>query len=107
MSALFVDTSALAKRYLIEVGSPWITRMLDAATGNVAIITDVTSVELFSLLSRRVREGTLPVADLTTLGDAFLLHTENEYLTVPLDKDVLARARSLVERHPLRALDAI
>ena len=81
--------------------------MLDTASGNVTIITDVTSVEMFSLLNRRVREGSLPAADLPALGNTFLSHADVEYVTVPLDRDVLARARVLVERHPLRALDAI
>ena len=81
--------------------------MLDTASRNVTIITDVTSVEMFSLLNRRVREGSLSSADLPSLGNTFLAHAEIEYVTVPLDKDVLTRERALVERRPLRALDAI
>jgi predicted nucleic acid-binding protein len=44
---------------------------------------------------------------MTPLGNAFLLHAEREYLTVPLDSRVLAQARTLVGRYPLRTLDAI
>src|SRR5947209_8222968 len=60
-----------------------------------------------ALLARRVREGTLPQASATLLLNAFLLHIESEYLSVPLDTHVLAQARALVGRHPLRTLDAI
>ena len=107
MSLLFIDTSALAKRYLIEAGAPWVGRLTHPAAGNVIIIADVTTVEMSALLARRVREGTLPQASATLLLNAFLLHIESEYLSVPLDTHVLAQARALVGRHPLRTLDAI
>ena len=107
MSALFVDTSALAKRYLGEVGSAWARSVTAPAAGHVVIIASVTVVEMFSLLARRGREGTLAAANITLLGNAFLLHAEREYLVVPLDGRVLAQARTLVARFPLRTLDAI
>jgi len=107
LSTLFVDTSALAKRYLIEVGSAGVRSMTNPEAANIIVIAAVTLVEMFSLLARRVREDTLPVANATALGNVFLLHTEKEYLTVPVDSHVLVQARALVERHPLRTLDAI
>jgi predicted nucleic acid-binding protein len=107
LSLLFIDTSALAKRYLIEAGSAWIMGATDVQTGNVVIIADLTTVEMSSLLARRVREGVLAQTNATLLLNAFLLHVDGEYLTVPLDSQVLAQARALVGRHPLRALDAM
>lgn len=81
--------------------------MTNPEAANIIVIAAVTLVEMFSLLARRVREDTLPVANATALGNVFLLHTEKEYLTVPVDSHVLVQARALVERHPLRTLDAI
>lgn len=107
MSLLFIDTSALAKRYLVETGTPWVGHLTHPSAGNVIIISDVTVIEMFSLLARRVREGTLPQANATLLLNAFLLHVENEYLSVPVDNYVQAQARALVGSHPLRTLDAI
>jgi predicted nucleic acid-binding protein len=107
LSLLFIDTSALAKRYLVEAGAPWVGHLTHPAAGNVIIISDVTTVEMSSLLARRVREGTLPQASATLLLNAFLQHAAREYLSVPLDSHVLAQARSLVGKHPLRTLDAI
>lgn len=107
MSLLFLDTSALAKRYVTEAGSAWVNGVLEPASGNVTAIADVTIVEMFSLLAPRVREGFLPSTDATRLGNTFLVHAENAYVTAPLDDPTIARARSLVGRYPLRALDAI
>ena len=41
------------------------------------------------------------------LGQAFLLHADNEYLMVPSDTQVFEQARTLIGRHVLRTLDAI
>ncbi len=107
MSALFVDTSALAKRYVNEVGSAWVKTVTPPASGNVVIISNVTTVELSSLLARRVREGTLTRRIAVRLRNIFLWQVEREYVVVAFDNDVQGRARTLVDRHPLRALDAI
>src|SRR2546421_104043 len=58
LRTLFIDTSALAKRYLSEVGSTWVRSVTAPAAGHVVIIAGVTVVEMFSLLARRGREGT-------------------------------------------------
>jgi len=83
LSTLFADTSALAKRYLSEVGSAWVRNVTAPAAGHVVIIAGVIVVEMYSLLARRGRDGTLAAANITLLGNAFLLHAEHEYLVVP------------------------
>jgi len=107
LSTLFVDTSSLAKRYLTEVGSVWTRHMAHPSAGHVIVIADVTVVEMFSLLARRVREGSLPTTSATLLGNTFLVHVEKDYLALPLDRRVLAQARTLVGKYPLRTLDAL
>lgn len=107
MSALFVDTSALAKRYVNETGSAWVKVVTRPAVSNVVIICDVTTVELSSLLARRVRASTLTRSSAVRLRNIFLWHVEREYLIVVFDSSVQGRARTLVDRYPLRALDAI
>lgn len=107
MSLLYIDTSALAKRYLVEAGAPWVGGLTHPAAGNFIIIADLTTIEMATLMARRVREGALADGSATLLLNAFLLHAESEYLAVPLDSHVLAQARALVSKHPLRTLDAI
>ena len=107
MSTFFVDTGALVKRYIAEIGSPWVLTWIEPTAGNVTVISELATVEIFSSLSRRGREGLLSPKDLQVLQSDFLVHVETEYLTVPLDLMVLAQARTLVNKHPLRALDAV
>jgi uncharacterized protein len=107
LSLLFVDTSAVAKRYITETGSTWVRSWTQPAAGNIVIILELASVEFFSLLARRAREGTLAASNGISLRNVFMLHVEKEYLTVPLEYLVVAQARSLVTKYPLRTLDAI
>lgn len=91
----------------MEVGAAWLRSMLHPTLGHVVIMSHLTTVELFSLLARRSREGSLPASDAILLGDVFLTHAANEYLVVPAGAQVFDRARALVNRYPLRTLDAI
>ncbi len=107
MTTFFVDTSAAAKRYLAETGSQWVLTWIGSGAGNVIIISDLTIAEMPSLFARRRREGTLSTTNVQILKANFLFHVEMEYLNVPLDYLLLTLAGDLVDKYPLRALDAI
>ncbi|MBN1285627.1 MAG: type II toxin-antitoxin system VapC family toxin [Anaerolineae bacterium] len=104
----FFDSSALAKVYVVETGSPWVKSLLHPAAGNTAIISELAVVELSSLFNRRRREGTLTRTQVRRLLDTVFTHIEvKKYLVIPLDSRVCALAHDLPNRHPLRALDAL
>ena len=107
MTAYFLDTSALAKRYLVETGSGWIKSFFLPTLNQVIVISELTPVEMFSLLARRQREGYISPQDAAALRADFLVHFEKQYLVVNLESHVLLQARSLVTNHKLRTLDAI
>lgn len=58
MAVFFLDTSALVKRYVAEVGSQTITELISAAGVNI-FIADITRAEFASALNRRLREGSI------------------------------------------------
>jgi predicted nucleic acid-binding protein len=107
LSIFFVDTSTLAKRYVMEVGSAWVHGWVQPAAGNVVVISDLTTVEMISVLARRAREGNLSATVEGSLSSVFLLHVEKEYLSVPIDVQVLIFARTFARKHGLRTLDAV
>ena len=82
-------------------------RWAEPSAGNIIVISRIAPVEMFSLLARREREGSITPGARVQLGDDFLIHFENEYLVIPLDDSVLDNTRHLINKHPLRALDAI
>jgi hypothetical protein len=61
VSTYFADSSALAKRYVVEVGTAWLRALLDPTTGNVVVIARITAVELTAAFTRRERADRSPL----------------------------------------------
>ncbi len=107
MTTYYLDTSALSKRYVQESGAAWVRLLADPAAGHTLLTARITMVEIYSALARRKREGSVPPADCQTALQAFTTHSAAEYDFVELNLNIVAHARILLERHPLRAYDAV
>jgi uncharacterized protein len=103
----FVDTSALAKRYVSETGSAWLRALLDPAAGAETFLVRVTAVELVAGLTRRQRGGSLAPHDTAVARNAFRGDLASEYQLVEVTASLADRAMSLAEAHGLRGYDAI
>ena len=57
MPAMYFDTSALVKRYVIEVGSLWVRVTLAQSSGNVVYTSALAQPEVLSALQRKVHEA--------------------------------------------------
>jgi predicted nucleic acid-binding protein len=99
----YFDASALVKRYVREKGSPKVQRLLAA---DVPATSRLTAVEIASAVERRVREGTLSGEDRNRILAA-LDRDMTAMLVVEITAAVITGARLLLQRHPLRAGDAI
>jgi predicted nucleic acid-binding protein len=64
--AYYLDTSALVKRYVAEIGSGWVTSIMDPAAGNLLHVARLTGVEVVSAIARRAQGGSLSAADATS-----------------------------------------
>ena len=107
MTTYCLDTSALCKRYVQETGTAWVRALVAPAAGHTLLTARITMVEIYSALARRRREGSVPSADCNIAAQAFTAHSATEYEFVELDLGVVALARDLLERHPLRAYDVV
>ena len=107
MTLYYADTSALAKRYIIESGSQWVIQWIEPEAGNSTVISKLTFVEMRSVLARRVRERFLNSTQANLLWTDFTAHVISEYMLVSVDDRVIQRAEILIVRHSLRTLDAI
>ena len=105
----YLDTSALAKWYLNEVGSESFVDFLQRLGS--AVISSLTVTEMRSLLSRRRRMGDLSVELESLLFAALLSDIDRGWLLqVPVGDARFAEATNLIARypdHPLRTLDAL
>ena len=99
----YFDASALAKRYVGEKGSVRVRRLL---ASEVSATSRYSAVEIASALARRVREGAILAEDgqraQTALGEDL-----TAMLVVELTPEIVARAQALLQRHSLRAGDAV
>jgi predicted nucleic acid-binding protein len=103
----FLDSSALAKRYVTETGSSWIRTITDNEIENIIVVARIAWVEVISGLSRLKREGKISENELKETIEIFQSDWEAYYQIVEIDKDVVEKAAQLVQRHPLRAYDSI
>jgi hypothetical protein len=107
LSIYFLDTSALGRRYLKEVGSVWINALIEPEAGNTIIVSELAVVEVTSILARRHRDGAISRLEFSNIRADFLLHIDTEYKVILLNSMVVALASDLFIRHPLRSLDAL
>lgn len=101
---VFLDTSAFAKRYVAEQGSDKVLELCQQADSLVVSI--ICLPELISTLSRLVREKKLTKAAYRKLkADAMADLADIDICQIT--PEVLASVISLLELHPLRAMDAL
>jgi uncharacterized protein len=101
---LFLDTSAFAKRYVTEQGSDKVLALCQAADSLVASV--ICMPELISTLSRLVREKKLTKAEYQRLKRAAMADLADIDIC-QITLEVLVSVVSLLEAHPLRAMDAL
>jgi predicted nucleic acid-binding protein len=108
MAVIFLDTSALVRRYdRMEPGSSRVRAICAPAQGNTLLLARVASVEVASAFSRKVRDRTIRAADRTRLWRLFRTHWRDQYRVVSLTEDAYGYAESLLFRSPVRTLDAL
>ena len=102
---LYLDASALAKRYFNETGSEVVAARFE--TGERIFTSLLSFAEVHSAIARKFRDKELNTQEFTTLRDAF----QNDWLfslsKLDLDINSLIALPRLVETYSLKAGDAI
>ncbi len=107
MSTLYLDTSALVKCYLAEVGSSWLRALLARDPMPTALVSHLALVEGVCVFARRRREGLLPSPDYLRVMTAFEYDFHYRYESIAVEPVVIDAARQMADRNPLRAYDAV
>ena len=107
MADFYADSSALVKRHVHEIGSAWFQALAASTTGHMIITANISIIEFYSALNRRVREATLDPADYSRIATDFDALCGAQYTLIELTNPVIGRARQLLEQHPLRAYDVV
>ena len=101
---IYLDTSALVKRYVSERGSGIIHSFFEKEESKVT--AKVAYAEALAAFSRRRREGYITEKDYVSLCQRFESEWE-AYIVVELSDEVLKATRRLIDNYPLRGFDAI
>ncbi len=97
---IFLDTSALMKRYVAETGSDIVLRAMQDDRDWVASI--LARVETQVSLCHRGSQGAMDASAQRRFVDDW-----DQFTTIPIDADCLALAETIGCRHRIRTLDAI
>ena len=107
MAFYFLETSALVKLYVRESGTERVLALANRTTENRLAILALTQVELRSAVRRRERNGEIPLLVATQLLETFKRHLETRFVSQMINDFILDVASALVDRHALRAYDAV
>ena len=103
----FFDTSALVKADVPEVGTAWVRRQLDPDAANDIFIVRLTSVEITSAIVRRQRSKSLTADSADMALNEFRAQAASDLFVAEITDTMVGQAIQLVERHGLRADDAL
>jgi uncharacterized protein len=107
-TVLYCDSSALVRAYLSdEPGHMELTQLLFDPS-RLVVTSAITEVEIAAGISAAARHGRIADREARLAEASADMGSDGTVALIELEpRRVLPRARSLCERHPLRALDAI
>ena len=106
MEYCFFDTSALAKRYVDEAGSEWVSGLFESDE-ITAYIAEITTVEFTSAIVRRLNGRSISRDEAEDAFVAFENHLIRDYIVSEITSEILFDACRLVRKHGLRGYDAV
>ncbi|HZW32348.1 MAG TPA: type II toxin-antitoxin system VapC family toxin [Isosphaeraceae bacterium] len=102
-----MDSSALVKRYVQEVGTAWVRGITRYSPSTTICIARITAVEVTSAVARRRKGRTLISAKASSILHRFRQHLASRYAVVEITPALFNDAMRLANRHALRAYDAV
>ena len=107
MGVYYLDTSALVKLYVREPGTEQMLRLASRSSGHTFAVLSLSRVEFRAALRRRERMGDIPDETVRGMISQIERHLQRLYLIQPVTEAVIEEAAGLLDRHPLRAYDAM
>ena len=106
MNATFFDSSSFVKLFVAETGSPELIDFVTRSEDRSRFVSVLAPLEVRSAIRRREAMGDIRPQDarqaLHSLSEEMRRLVEH-----PISEQILSEAAALVDRHSLRALDAI
>jgi predicted nucleic acid-binding protein len=107
LSIYYLDTSVLVKLYIREPGTEQMIRLASAGHGHSLAVLSLARVEFRSAIRQRQRAGDVSQEAAAGLILAMENHFQSIFLVQLVNEEVIEQAAALLDRHPLRAYDAL
>ncbi len=104
---VYLDASALVKRYVQEPGSIWLRTLMDQAGPGTLVVSHLTRIEVIAALSRLQRAKPGRASELARLVQTFRRDVAEHLRVMRLTEGLLDSAEAVAMKHRLRAYDAI
>lgn len=104
---LYLDTSALLKRYVLEAGSRWLIAQCTPNTGNTLATALITKAEMMAALAARYRQGGFSQHVYQSAEQDIQHDFAHEYMLIAIDLPLIDLAGVLAKQHTLRGYDAV
>lgn len=101
---LFIDTSSIVKRYIVEEGSDAINFLFSLADN--IFISNITRIEYLSALTRRRNENSISVNNFDLALKEFM-YDFKYFIRVRFDSKIEKKSFEMIKTYSLRALDSI
>jgi uncharacterized protein len=107
LALYYLETSALVKLYVKESGSERLLRLAARTSSHRFAVLSLARVEVHSAIRRRQRDGDIELSLADRLLKQFDQHLESRFIKQILNDSLIDVAAVLVDRHALRAYDAV
>lgn len=111
MASYYFDSSALVKYYIPEVGAHWVKILIDDRAGdewrNAVATSSLSVAEVAAAFTKRHRMREISEGLKAALISRFLRDGRQRCALLEADSTVIDTAVQLIQRHPLRAYDAV
>jgi predicted nucleic acid-binding protein len=107
VALLYLDTSALVKLYVQEIGTERMLELAHPDANHRLAIVSLARLEFRAAVRRRSKFGDIDPAIADRLIHSFIEHLGSIFQVQPVNEAVLKEAAGVIDRHNLRAYDAL
>ena len=105
MAVLFLDSSGLVKRYVVETGTTWIIGQLRPSASNDIFIANITAIEVASAIARRVKGKSLSQSAADKALKRFKRDFGRRFIVIDLTPQIIEDGILLSRKYGLRGYD--
>lgn len=107
MALLYLDTSVLVKLYVQETGTEQMLALAHPDANHRLAIVSLARIEFRAAVRRRAKLGDIDSSVADALIRNFMEHLAGIFQVQPINDAVLEESAGVVDRHMMRAYDAI